>query len=55
MKLTPNLGPLSRVGYVLIGAGLMAAGWLGPLGGSRLGWVVAALGAISVVEGALGF
>ncbi|MBI2956006.1 MAG: DUF2892 domain-containing protein [Acidobacteria bacterium] len=55
MSLVPNIGPLTRVAYVVIGLGLILAAWMGPFSGRTLPLIVGALGVVSIVEGAIGF
>ena len=59
MAFTPNLGPNTRIAYVIFGLFWVALGWysleaqrfLGPLGA----WVAIVAGAIVTLEGAAGF
>lgn len=59
MKLIPNIGPKTRIGYVLFGVGLIALGWYA-LEAQRLfgppGALVAIVaGGVVALEGIVGF
>ena len=55
MAFTPNLSPMMRVGYVVLGLVLILAAWLGLFPGRTLSLIVGALGVVSIIEGAIGF
>ena len=55
MNLTPNIGPQTRVAYVVFGVVLIGLAWVAPFLSSRLAVIVGALGALIIVEGAIGF
>ena len=55
MALIPNIGPGTRVLYVVLGLGLMAIAVWAPFLSRTLALIVGALGAVSVVEGIIGF
>jgi len=55
MAFTPNIGPKTRVGYLVFGAALIAAALLGPALRSPWPWVLIAAGAVVMLEGAAGF
>lgn len=55
MKLTPNIGPKTRLVYVVFGAGLVALSFLAPFLDRRESVMVGVLGAATIVSGALGF
>ena len=55
MAFTPNLSPMMRVGYAVMGIVLILAAWLGPFTGRTLPLIVGALGVVSIIEGASGF
>ena len=55
MQLTPNLGSKSRLAYAFFGALLIAAALLGPLGEAWYAIALGLVGAIVLLEGAVGF
>lgn len=55
MKLTPNIGPATRIAYVVMGGVLLIAGVTSPYFTGTLAWVLGAFGAIVILEGAIGF
>ena len=54
MKLFPNIGPLTRLLYVLMGLGLIAAAVWAPSLDRPWPVIVGALGAVVMLEGAAG-
>lgn len=55
MSLVRNLGPVTRVGFVLCGAALIVAAFWAPALSVALALLAGAVGLIVVVEGAVGF
>ena len=55
MKLIPNIGPMTRITYVVTGVVLIAAGVFAPFSSRTLAWVVGLLGIVPLIEGAIGF
>lgn len=55
MAFQPNLGSAMRVLYVLVGVGFIALGVWAPFLRAPWNWVMAVLGAVVIVEGAVGF
>jgi len=55
MALAPNIGPATRVLYVLVGIGFIALGLWAPWLRSPWTWVMAVLGVVVIIEGAVGF
>ncbi len=56
MALTPNLGPISKIAYIVIGIGFVAGGifWTtAPAPWVRM--VLGALGILTVIAGAVGY
>lgn len=55
MALLPNIGRGTRVLYVVLGLGLVGLGIWAPFLSRTLALIVGVLGAVSVVEGIIGF
>jgi hypothetical protein len=55
MNFTPNIGPKTRIGYVVVGAVLVAAGLATPLAEPPLSFVLVIGGVLVAIEGAVGF
>lgn len=55
MKLIPNIGPTTRIAYVVTGLVLIAAGVFAPFSSRTLAWGVGLVGIVPIVEGAIGF
>ena len=55
MKLIPNIGPKTRIAYVVIGAGLVALSLLAPFLDRGQSVMVGVVGAATIVSGAVGF
>ncbi len=56
MKFTPNLGPLTKISYIVIGIAFVAGGWFwttAPDPWVRI--VLGVAGAITVLEGIVGY
>ena len=55
MQLIPNLDTKTRVAYIAVGLGLIAAACLAPFSSRAEALVVGSLGGIAIVEAAVGF
>lgn len=55
MALIPNIGLGTRVLYVVLGLGMVGLAIWAPFLSRTLSLIVGALGAVSVVEGVIGF
>ena len=55
MKLIPNIGPTTRIAYVVTGLVLIAAAVFAPFSSRAVAVVVGLLGLVPIVEGAIGF
>lgn len=55
MKLIPNIGPASRIIYIILGLSLVLLALWAPFLSAPLAVIVFVLGAAGVVEGAIGF
>ncbi len=55
MAFTPNIGPGTRVAYVLIGAVLVGVATFGPALAPLLKYILVVGGILVAVEGAVGF
>jgi hypothetical protein len=55
MSLSPNIGPGTRIAYVVSGLALVGLAVWAPFLSTALSIVVGVLGAATVVEGAVGF
>ncbi|MFQ5664462.1 MAG: hypothetical protein ACE5HL_11600 [Terriglobia bacterium] len=55
MKLVPNIGPITRVSYVVFGVVLIGLALWAPYLDTTWSAIVGVVGAIGIAEGAVGF
>lgn len=55
MKITPNIGPKTRIGYGVFGAVLLGLALTAPFLSSPWSVLVGLIGGVVIAEGAIGF